>query len=132
MAGHSAGGALAADYAAIARQARLPVPRAILSAYPGRRLRDVAPGIPEVAPALIPPSVRIESLGGARDTVVGTAPAQRIARAATAVPRTRRRYSLIRDPAVSDHLGPQRADPASRRVFWRRLDALIGAARRGR
>ncbi len=130
VAGHSAGGALAADYAAIAREARLPVPRAIFAAYPGRRLRGVAPSIPEVAPALIPASVRIEALAGARDTVVGTAPARRIARAARAVPRAARRYTLIRDPAVSDHLGPQRADPATRRVFWRRLDALIAEARR--
>jgi hypothetical protein len=45
------------------------------------------------------------------------------------VPRTRRAYELIRDPAVSDHLGPQRADAASRRVFWRHLDALIADAR---
>ena len=130
VAGHSAGGALSADYAAVARQAGLPVPRAIFAAYPGRRLRGAAPSIPEIAPGLIPSGTRIVALGGARDAVVGTAPARRIARAATAVPREARRYELIRDPAVSDHLGPQRAGAATRRVFWRRLDALIATARR--
>lgn len=130
VAGHSAGGALAADYAAVARTAGLPVPRAIFAAYPGRRLRDVAPSIPEVAPRLIPAATRIVALGGARDAVVGTAPARRIVRAATSVPRAARRYVLVRDPAVSDHLGPQRAGPVTRRTFWRRLDALIAEVRR--
>lgn len=129
VAGHSAGGALAADYAAVGRQAGLPVPRAIFAAYPGRRLRGAAPVIPEVAPGLIPAATRIVALGGARDTVVGTAPARRIVRSAVAVPRSARSYDLVRDPAVSDHLGPQRSGPATRRVFWRRLDALIAAAR---
>lgn len=130
-AGHSAGGALAADYAAIARQAGLPVPRAILSLYPGRSLRGVALSIPEVAPEQIPPTTRIVALAGSRDSVVGTAPARRIVAAAERVPRARRTYTLIRDPAVADHLGPQRATPESRRVFWRRLDALIAGARGG-
>jgi acetyl esterase/lipase len=129
VAGHSAGGALSADYAAIARQARLPAPRAVLSMYPGRSLRGVEPSIPEIAPAQIPASTRIVALAGARDTVVGTAFARRIAASASRVPRARRTYELIRDPAVSDHLGPQRADAASRRVFWRHLDALIADAR---
>ena len=37
VAGHSAGGALAADYAAVARSVGLPPPRAVFAAYPGRR-----------------------------------------------------------------------------------------------
>jgi acetyl esterase/lipase len=130
VAGHSAGGALAADYAAAARSAGLPVPRAIFAAYPGRRLRRVPALVPEVAPAQIPAATRLVALGGADDRTVGTAPARRIVRTATAVPRARRTYELVRDPAVDDHLGPQRSGPATRRVFWRRLDALIAQARR--
>ena len=129
VAGHSAGGALSADYAAIAAQAGLPAPRAIFSMYPGRSLRGVAPSIPEVAPAQIPASTRLIALAGARDSVVGTAPARRIVASATRLPRARREYVLIRDPAVDDHLGPQRSTPDSRRVFWRRLDRLIADAR---
>ncbi|MBA2516691.1 MAG: alpha/beta hydrolase [Solirubrobacterales bacterium] len=130
--GHSAGGALSADYAAIAGQAGLPAPRAILSLYPGRSLRGVAASIPEVAPEEIPAATRIVALAGSRDTVVGTAPAQRIVASATRVPRGRRSYVLIRDPAVADHLGPQRAGLDSRRVFWERLDKLIVQARADR
>jgi acetyl esterase/lipase len=129
VAGHSAGGALSADYAAIATSARLPAPRAILSLYPGRTLRGIDTGIPEVAPGRIPRATRIVALAGADDATVGTAPAKRIVASATGVPRARRTYELIRDPAVSDHLGPQRATTASRRTFWRRLDALIARAR---
>jgi len=130
--GHSAGGALAADYAAVARAAGLPPARAVLSIYPGRRLPRVPLGIPEVAPGQIPSSTRIVALAGARDTVVGTAPARRIAAAATRVPRARRSYELIRDPAVADHLGPQRSGAPTRRVFWQRLDALLDGHARGR
>jgi len=127
--GHSAGGALSADYAAVARSARLPVPEAILALYPGRTLRGAGAGIPEVAPGRIPSTTRVVALAGADDSTVGTRPARRIVAAATSVPRARRTYELIRAPAVADHLGPQRADAASRRTFWRRLDALIEQAR---
>ena len=97
--------------------------------YPGRRLRGVAAGIPEIAPAQIPASTRVVALAGAGDEVVGTAPARRIVASATRVPRARRTFVLIRDPAVADHLGPQRATAGSRRVFWARLDRLIAHAR---
>lgn len=127
--GHSAGGALSADYAAVARAAGLPAPRAILALYPGRTLRGVASGIPEVAPRRIPPDTRVVALGGADDATVGTAPARRIVASATAVPRARRTYELVEDPEVADHLGPQRATAASRRTFWARLDRLIAEVR---
>ena len=50
VAGHSAGGALAADYAVIARSVRLPVPLAVFSAYPGRRLPRAAVRDPGARP----------------------------------------------------------------------------------
>ncbi len=53
VAGHSAGGALAADYAALARTAGLPVPAAVFAVYPGRRLPRVPRGLPEIPPRLI-------------------------------------------------------------------------------
>ncbi len=126
VAGHSAGGALAADYAAIARSVRLPVPVAVFSAYPGRRLRGVPFGIPELDPARIPATTRLVALAGARDGVVGTRPARRLARLAGA---RRRSLVVVSDPRASDHLGPQRADATARREFWGRLDRLIRAAR---
>lgn len=127
--GHSAGGALSADYAAVARTARLPAPRAILALYPGRTLRGVAAGIPEVAPDQIPADTRIVALGGVDDATVGTAPARRIVASAGAVPRSNRTYELISDPEVADHIAPQRATAASRRTFWDRLDRLMAEVR---
>jgi acetyl esterase/lipase len=126
VAGHSAGGALAADYAAIAASAKLPVPVAVFSAYPGRRLRGVPFGLPEIDPARIAPATRLVALAGTRDRVVGMQPARRLARLAGA---RRRSLVVVGDPAASDHLGPQRADAAARRAFWERLDRLIRLAR---
>jgi dienelactone hydrolase len=126
VAGHSAGAALAADYAGIARSAKLPVPVAVFSAYPGRTLRGVPFGLPEVDPERIPAATRLVALAGARDRVVGMRPARRLARLAGAEHRS---LVVVSDPAASDHLGPQRADAASRREFWARLDRLIRMAR---
>ena len=124
LAGHSAGGALAADYAAVAGRVGLPVPRAVYSVYPGRSLRGIPARIPEVGG--IPRGVRVVVAGSTDDRVVGTAVARRMARAAPDG-----RYEEVRDAAVRDHLGPQRAGARSRAVFWARLDRLIAAARRG-
>jgi len=129
--GHSAGGALAADYTALARSAGLPRPSAVLALYPGRSLRGVPAQIPELDPGRIPAATRIEALAGVRDVVVGSQTARAIVRGATRVPPARRRFVLVRESAVADHLGPQRPGPDSRRVFWSRLDRLTAAARRG-
>ena len=126
VAGHSAGGALAADYAAIARSVRLPVPVAVFSAYPGRRLPRLPFGIPELDPARIPAATRLVALAGTRDRIVGMRPARRLARLAGARQRS---LVVVSDPAASDHLGPQRADATARREFWARLDRLIREAR---
>ena len=123
VAGHSAGGALAADYAAIARTAKLPQPVAVFSAYPGRTLRGVRVGIPEIDPARIPGDTEVVALAGTDDRVVGSRVARRIASA------TGGSLVVVDDPRTADHLGPQRATAASRREFWARLDALIRRAR---
>jgi acetyl esterase/lipase len=126
VAGHSAGAALAADYAAIAVSVGLPEPRAVFAAYPGRAFRGAPFRIPAVDPARIPAGTRLLVLRGARDRVVDPRDALAIYRGAT---RARRRLVVIRAPGASDHLGPQRATAAARRAFWDRLDRLIAAAR---
>ena len=128
VAGHSAGGAMAADYAAVARSHGLPRPRAVYAVYPGRRIFGTA-GIPAADPALISASTRLLVLGGARDVIVGQGPARELRAAATSIPASRRRFVLVRDSRVSDHLAPLRSSEAARHVFWRRLDRLIDAAR---
>lgn len=119
--GHSAGGALAADLAAVAPSAGIPRPRAVLSLYAGRSLRGVPARLPAADLETIPSTTRVVAYAGADDRVVGTTTARAIAR------RTGGRYVLVRDPAADDHLAPQRATPTSRRIFWRALDTLIGA-----
>jgi len=127
VAGHSAGGAMSADYAARAEELGLPPARGVFAAYPGRGLRDLPLKLPEADAARIPASTRLVALYGANDRTVGATTAKRtIARAKTRDERLVR----VDDPAVDDHLGPQRSGRATRRVFWRRLDALVDAVRR--
>jgi acetyl esterase/lipase len=130
VAGHSAGGALAADYAGVAAASGLPVPRAVFSAYPGRAFAGVPVSIPAVDPARIAPGTKLVVLAGADDAVVGDATARALYAGARRVAAADKRFVEVRDPLVSDHLGPQRAGAASRRAFWAPLDRLIAAARR--
>ncbi len=129
--GHSAGGALIADYAASAPALHLPVPRAIFAAYPGRAFgADTPAAIPEIAGRDIAPTTRIVALAGDADEVVGTRWARRIVATATRVPRTQRRYRLITSDTVDDHQAPARTDSVARATFWRPFDELTAAARR--
>ena len=126
VAGHSAGGALAADYAASARAAGLPAPAAVFSVYPGRSLRGIPLVIPAVSARHIAAGTRMLVLAGANDDVVGTRVARAIARTAS---RARVAFRIVRDPRADDHRAPQRSSPASRRAFWAPLDRLIAAIR---
>ena len=123
-AGHSAGGALAADYAAIAQEARLPVPDAVFAVFPGRAIRADA-SVPVFDPASIDPSTRVVALAGSRDEVVGIVPAQTLIDSLGAVPTERRRLVTVTEPAAADHFAPVFDRPAVRRQFWARLDRLI-------
>ena len=95
----------------------------MFSAYPGRTLRRVRVGIPEVDPSRVPPDTEVVALAGSDDRVVGSRVARQIART------TGGRLVVVTDPRASDHLGPQRSNATSRREFWARLDALIRKAR---
>jgi acetyl esterase/lipase len=122
MAGHSAGGALSADIAAVARGAGLPQPVGVFAAYPGRRLRAVRAGIPAIGLSTVPRRVDVLALGSERDDTVGTSEAKRIGRLG--------RYVAVTDPRVGEHRAPLQSDAVARRTFWDRLDRLIVAARR--
>ena len=126
VAGHSAGGALAADYAALAGTAGLPRPKAIFAAYPGRRLSRIPDGLPEIPPRRIAAGTAIVALASAADGVVGTATARELVRGAT---RADARLVLVEDPAADDHQAPLRTDAAARRTFWAALDRLIARVR---
>jgi acetyl esterase/lipase len=123
-AGHSAGGALAADYAAVATANGLPAPAAVFSVYPGRKLRHLAIPIPAVNLAAIAPGTRVVVFAGERDTAVGSAAAKRIASGATQADAS---LHVISDDAVDDHSAPRRFDAAAQQTFWKPLDALVAA-----
>jgi acetyl esterase/lipase len=124
IAGHSVGGALAADYAAVAADHGLPVPAAVFSVYPGRKLRHLRVPIPATDLAQIAPGTSVLALAGERDTAVGSGTARRIVQMATRADATLR---IITDDAVDDHSAPRRAGEASQRTFWAPLDALVAA-----
>ena len=127
-AGHSAGGALVADYAAIAQEARLPVPDVVFAVFPGRAIRADA-SVPVFDPSSIDPSTRVVALAGSRDEVVGAAPAQQLVASLGSVPAGRRQLITVTEPAAADHFAPVFDRPAVRRQMWARLDRLIRGAR---
>ena len=124
VAGHSAGAALAADYAAVAAANGLPAPAAVFSVYPGRRLRHLATTIPEFDLSTVAPGTRVLAYAGERDSAVGASTAKRlVARAVHADAQLR----VVRNDAVDDHSAPRRFDGAAQRTFWEPLDTLIAA-----
>jgi dienelactone hydrolase len=129
VAGHSAGAALAADYAASSGRLGLPVPVAVFAVYPGRRILGYPAGIPAVEPGDIEPGTYLTVMAGANDVVVGQAPAQELIVSAPQLGKDRRRFVLVQRAGVADHYGPTRATRAARSAFWLRLDRLITQAR---
>jgi dienelactone hydrolase len=127
IAGHSAGGALAADYAAVAADHGLPRPAAVFSVYPGRKLRHLKVPIPSVDLMQIAPHTRVIALAGERDTSVGSGTARRIVAGAA---RADASLEIVEDDAVDRHDAPRRASRASQRTFWAPLDALVAATER--
>ncbi len=124
VAGHSAGGALAADYAAVAADHGMPVPSAVFSVYPGRKLRHLRVPIPATDLAQIAPGTSVLVFAGERDSAVGSGTARRIVQGAIRADATLR---IITDDAVDSHSAPRRADGAAQRAFWAPLDALVAA-----
>jgi acetyl esterase/lipase len=127
VAGHSAGGALSADYAAVATANGLPAPAAVFSVYPGRKLRHLTVPIPAANLAMIAPGTRVLVFAGERDTAVGSVTAHRIVTDATRADTTLR---IIRDDAVDEHSDPRMFDGIAQQTFWRPLDELVAATAR--
>lgn len=125
VAGHSAGGALAADYAAVAAQRGLPTARAVLAIYPGRAIRGSVAGIPAADLSQMPASTQLVVMASAADPVVGDGPARELVAAATSIPEANRRLVSVDAPSAADHYAPVLGGAAARRVFWRQLDRLV-------
>jgi dienelactone hydrolase len=151
--GHSAGGNLSAQMAAVAVENHLPVPRAVVALMPG----EVQPAR-EPSLAQIPPTTLLV-VAVAEDDVVGDVRAREIFNGATAIPKDRKKYVLYLSDLhgtprlIADHLAPTAAHRAldsgegvlhgfqmSRAElnafdyagFWRLADITIAAAFAGR
>ena len=117
--GHSAGGALAFDYAALARSEGLPVPAAIMAVYPG----GGSWGLPAGLQPGVPRSTQVLTLASDGDHVVGTETATKVMR-----DTGHGRLVMVTAAGARDHLAPTRDTAVTRRVFWQPLDALLRSA----
>ncbi len=110
--GHSAGGNLSAQMAAVAAEADLPIPRAVIAVFPGEVFPSRKPDL-----ANIPASTLLVVLAGEKDLVVGDQRAREIFSATTAIPLDRKKFILYRSDLRgvpqfrADHLAPTGAQP---------------------
>ena len=110
--GHSAGGNLSAQMAAVAAEADLPEPKAVISIFPGEVLSAKRPDL-----ANIPATTLLVVCAGQKDLVVGDQRARDIFTLTTAIPKERKKYILYRSdlrgypPFRADHLAPTGLQP---------------------
>jgi len=153
LVGHSAGGNLSAQLAAVAADHGLPHPRAVLAMMPG----EVQP-LPEVSLARIPADTLLVVAVAEDDVVVGDLRARDIFIQAASVPSARKKYVLYRSDLhgsprlIADHLAPTsyersldsgdgvlrgfqtnqaETNALDRFGFWRMADITLEAAFRG-
>jgi len=109
LVGHSAGGNLAAQIAALASDphADVPLPRALVVLMPGELIPVRQPSLDR-----IPASTLLLVVVGEEDLVVGDLRGRQIFTEATSVPRTRKRFILFRSdrhgypPLIAEHTAP--------------------------
>ena len=147
LVGHSLGGAIAADMAALASEAGLPVPRAVMVVQPGRGLGGRrSPFFPAADLRKIPPQTYMLVVVGDEDRVVRRTEARKIFYGASRVPPERKDFVVVRSdrhgqpPLVADHfspcsfLGPRRRRPSAGTdaldfyAYWKLFDALTDLA----
>ena len=148
--GHSAGGNLSAQMAAVAAEMGLPDPKAVVAVCPG----EVKP-LDEPDLAKIPATTLLAIAATSDDRIVGDCRAREIFAEATSVPTTHKKFVLYRSDRrgpitlVADHLAPTAGlasldsgeglmrtkqmvhatvDILDRYGFWRMADITIEAA----
>ncbi|MEW5802021.1 MAG: alpha/beta hydrolase [bacterium] len=132
--GHSCGGILAANMAALAETAGLPVPKAVMSVEPGIsssfKLEDLS---------TIPSNTLLLSLVGDRDGVVGASDAKNIFWNTSQIPFDNKDFIIMvsdshGSPSLhADHFAPccshsNETDPLDYYCLWKLFDALTDAA----
>jgi len=147
--GHSAGGALSADMAAVAAKEGLPKPRAVMVVQPGRGMRGRRSRFfPAADLSKVPADTLVLVVVGEDDRVVGDGEGKAIFAAIAHIPAENRDFVVVRTdrhgapPLVADHLSPccpaggrgrrQVIDAIDFYAYWRLLDALTTAAFHGR
>ncbi len=105
--GHSAGGNLSAQMAAVAAEADLPDPKAVIAIMPGEILATKRPDL-----ANIPAKTLLVVVAGQKDLVVGDQRAREIFSLTTSIPLDRKKFILYRSDLrgyphfKADHLAP--------------------------
>jgi acetyl esterase/lipase len=154
--GHSAGGNLSAQIAAVAADphADLPVPQAVVAVMPGEILPTPIPSL-----ASISSSTLLVVMVGEEDVLVGDLRGRQIFAQATAVPPSRKRFVLFRSdrhgypPLIAEHTAPSGVHPRldngagvfrafqikmgdvnalDRAGFWRMADQTMDASFKGK
>lgn len=148
--GHSAGGNLAAQMAAVAADQRLPKPKAVIAMMPGEVQAFREPNLEKV-----PSDTLLVVVVAEDDHIVGDARAREIFTQTTAIPLTRKKYVFYRSDLhgmpglVAHHLAPTalhaefdsgdglmrgfqmtqaEINAFDRAGFWRLTDATLRAA----
>lgn len=110
LVGHSTGGVLSVQAAALAKSRGLPEPKAVVAVTPGEVLRTRGPDLAE-----FPERTLLAVVAAEHDVVTGDGDARRIYREVTAVPPARKKFVLFRTdlrgkPRLwADHLAPTAA-----------------------
>ncbi|WZO98336.1 alpha/beta hydrolase [Isosphaeraceae bacterium EP7] len=152
--GHSAGGNLAAQMAAVSDEADLPRPRAVVVVTPGEVRALAGPDL-----ALIPSTTLLVVAVADQDFLVGDSRGRHIFAQASSIPASRKKFVLYRTDRhgkpwlVADHTSPTGAlpslgngnglfpgaqmnlagvDPLDRAGYWRMADLTLDAGFRGK
>jgi acetyl esterase/lipase len=131
--GHSFGGVIAANVAALAAKNQLPIFKAVMSVEPGSN------GFGDYADyALIPPKTLLLCVAGVDDLLVRDRDARRIFRGAKQVAREDKDLIIVRSdehgkpPLRADHFAPVAGRNGAHALhwygFWKWFDALTDAA----
>ena len=110
--GHSAGGNLATQLAALAPEVGLPTPRALVAVLPGEVLPASGPDL-----SRIPSETALVVVASQEDMVVGDVRARQIFRETSAIPPEGKQYIFLRSdrsadpPLIADHAAPTSALP---------------------
>jgi len=150
IAGHSAGGAITADMAALAAEKGLPTPKAIMVVQPGRGLRRAhTPLFPAADYKKIPKDTLMLVVVGSDDRIVGDVAALDLFRRTPQIPADRKDYIIMHSdrhghpPLIADHESPcspilphvvltgRRINALDTHGYWKLFDALTDFAFHG-